>query len=107
LYKEIRYELTEGRRIQVKVVGVEGNKIKLSRKAGPAAQRQVSVILGSAGPNKIAVIKVVHEVAGLGLAEAKDLVDSVPKSVVEGVTQEAAEAVSRKFVYAGAAVEVR
>src|SRR5688572_19783389 len=61
------------------------------------AASSVNVVLASAGDKKIAVIKVVREVTGLGLKEAKDLVDGAPKPVKEGVTPEEAEAIKAKF----------
>ncbi|MFN3326024.1 MAG: 50S ribosomal protein L7/L12 [Bryobacteraceae bacterium] len=77
--------------------------------AAPAAEEQTefNVILTAAGANKINVIKVVREVTSLGLKEAKDLVDGAPKAVKEGVTKEEAEAIKKKFVDAGATVEVK
>jgi len=65
------------------------------------------VILASAGAQKINVIKVVRELTGLGLKEAKDLVDAAPKAVKEGVAREEADAVKEKLAEAGAAVEVK
>ena len=66
------------------------------------------VILTGAGGNKIAVIKVVREiVAGLGLKEAKDLVDSAPKPLKEGVSKDEAEEIKTKLTEAGATVEVK
>jgi large subunit ribosomal protein L7/L12 len=66
------------------------------------------VILSSAGGNKIAVIKVVREVvAGLGLKEAKDLVDGAPKALKEGVSKDEAEEIKTKLTEAGATVEVK
>ena len=66
------------------------------------------VVLTSAGGNKIAVIKVVREVvAGLGLKEAKDLVDSAPKALKEGVSKDEAEEIKTKLTEAGATVEVK
>ncbi len=77
--------------------------------AAPAAEEQTefSVILTSAGANKINVIKAVREVTSLGLKEAKDLVDGAPKPIKEGVTKEEAEAIKKKFVDAGATVEIK
>jgi large subunit ribosomal protein L7/L12 len=66
------------------------------------------VVLTAAGGNKIAVIKVVREiVAGLGLKEAKDLVDSAPKALKEGVSKDEAEDIKTKLTEAGASVEVK
>jgi large subunit ribosomal protein L7/L12 len=68
---------------------------------------EFAVVLTAAGANKINVIKVVREVTSLGLKEAKDLVDGAPKTVKEGVNKEEAEAIKKKFVDAGASVEVK
>jgi len=65
------------------------------------------VVLMAAGANKINVIKAVREVTSLGLKEAKDLVDQAPKPVKEGVSKDEAEAIKKKFVDAGATVEVK
>jgi large subunit ribosomal protein L7/L12 len=75
----------------------------------PAAEEKTefSVVLTAAGANKINVIKAVREVTSLGLKEAKDLVDGAPKPVKEGVTKDEAEAIKKKFVDAGATVEVK
>jgi large subunit ribosomal protein L7/L12 len=77
--------------------------------AAPAAEEKTefSVILTAAGANKINVIKAVREVTSLGLKEAKDLVDGAPKPVKEGVSKEEAAAIQKKFVDAGASVEVK
>mgnify|MGYP001128599994 CR=1 FL=1 len=77
--------------------------------AAPAAEEKTefSVILTAAGANKINVIKAVREVTSLGLKEAKDLVDGAPKPIKEGVNKEEAEAIKKKFVEAGATVEVK
>ena len=77
--------------------------------AAPAAEAQTefTVILTAAGPNKINVIKAVREVTSLGLKEAKDLVDGAPKPIKEAVTKEEAETIKKKFVDAGATVEVK
>ena len=76
--------------------------------AAPAEeQTEFTVILTGIGGNKINVIKTVREVTSLGLKEAKDLVDSVPKPIKEGVTKEEAETLKKKFSEAGAVVEVK
>ena len=77
--------------------------------AAPAVEEKTefSVVLQAAGANKINVIKVVREVTSLGLKEAKDLVDGAPKAVKEGVSKDEAEAIKKKFVDAGATVEVK
>ena len=77
--------------------------------AGAAEAEEKSsfnVVLKEAGPNKIAVIKVVRDVTGLGLKEAKDLVDGAPKTVKEGASKEDAESIKAKFEEAGAVVEL-
>jgi large subunit ribosomal protein L7/L12 len=77
--------------------------------AAPVVEEKTefSVILTAAGANKINVIKAVREVTSLGLKEAKDLVDGAPKAVKEGVSKEEAAAIQKKFVDAGASVEVK
>ena len=82
--------------------------------AGPAAAAPVgeektefTVVLTAVGANKINVIKAVREVTSLGLKEAKDLVDGAPKAVKEGISKEEAETIKKKFVDAGATVEVK
>jgi large subunit ribosomal protein L7/L12 len=68
---------------------------------------EFTVVLKNAGDKKINVIKIVREITNLGLKEAKDLVDSAPKSVKEKVSKEEAEAIKAKFEEAGAAVEIQ
>ncbi len=82
--------------------------------AAPAAavavieeQTEFSVVLVAVGPNKIPVIKVVREITGLGLKEAKDVVDSAPKAVKDGATKEEAAALKAKLEEVGAQVEVK
>jgi large subunit ribosomal protein L7/L12 len=76
--------------------------------AAPVEEKtEFNVILTAAGANKINVIKAVREVTSLGLKEAKDLVDGAPKAVKEGVSKDEAEAIKKKFVDAGATVEVK
>jgi large subunit ribosomal protein L7/L12 len=77
--------------------------------AAPVVEEKTefSVILTAAGANKINVIKAVREVTSLGLKEAKDLVDGAPKPVKEGVSKEEAETIKKKFVDAGASIEVK
>jgi len=77
--------------------------------AAPAAEEKTefTVVLTAAGANKINVIKAVREVTSLGLKEAKDLVDGAPKPIKEGVNKEEAESIKKKFVDAGATVEVK
>jgi large subunit ribosomal protein L7/L12 len=77
--------------------------------AAPVVEEKTefTVVLTAAGANKINVIKAVREVTSLGLKEAKDLVDGAPKPVKEGVSKDEAEAIKKKFVDAGASVEVK
>ena len=76
--------------------------------AAPVEEKtEFTVVLTAAGANKINVIKAVREVTSLGLKEAKDLVDGAPKTVKEGVNKDEAEAIRKKFVDAGATVEVK
>ena len=79
--------------------------------AGPAAaaeeKTEFDVILNDAGAGKIAVIKVVRELTGLGLKEAKELVDGCPKAVKTGVSKDDAEATKAKLEEAGAKVEIK
>ena len=76
--------------------------------AGAAAEEKSSynVVLSDAGDQKIKVIKVVRDATGLGLKEAKDLVDGAPKTIKEGVAKEEAEELKAKFTEAGAVVEL-
>ena len=77
--------------------------------AGGAAEEKSSfdVVLASAGDQKIKVIKVVRDATGLGLKEAKDLVDGAPKTVKEGVSKEEAEELKAKFAEVGAVIELK
>ena len=78
--------------------------------AGAAAaeeKTEFNVVLASSGANKINVIKVVREITGLGLKEAKDLVDSAPKTVKENVAKAEAEEMKKKLAEAGATVELK
>ena len=76
--------------------------------AAPAEEKtEFTVVLTGAGANKINVIKAVREVTSLGLKEAKDLVDGAPKTVKENISKEEAETIKKKFVEAGATVDVK
>ena len=82
--------------------------------AGPAAgaapaeeKTEFDVILKAAGANKIAVIKEVRAITGLGLKDAKDMVEGAPKTVKEGASKEDAEAIKKKLAEAGATVEIK
>ena len=76
--------------------------------AAPAAEEKSSfdVVLKDAGANKIQVIKVVRDATGLGLKEAKEMVDGAPKTIKEGASKEEAEELKAKFVEVGATVEL-
>jgi large subunit ribosomal protein L7/L12 len=73
----------------------------------PAEQTSFDVILKSAGASKLAVVKLVKDLTGLGLKEAKDLVDGAPKAVKEGVSKDEAEGLKKSLEEAGAEVEVK
>ena len=75
--------------------------------AAPAGPSTVSVILSSAGAAKINVIKVVRELTGLGLKEAKELVDGAPKPIKEGIAKEEADKLKTQLEEAGATVEIK
>ncbi len=79
--------------------------------AGAAApveeQTEFSVILTAAGDSKVNVIKVVRVITGLGLKEAKDLVDGAPKAVKEGISKADADAIQKQLIEAGAACEIK
>jgi large subunit ribosomal protein L7/L12 len=80
-----------------------------SAAAGAAVEEQTefSAVLAEVGPNKIPVIKVVRELTGLGLKEAKDLVDAAPKPVKEGVTKDEADKIKAALEEQGAKVEIK
>ena len=94
--------------------GVSAAAVAVAASAGGGAataaaseQTEFSVILTNAGEQKVSVIKAVRELTGLGLKEAKDVVDGAPKAVKEGVSKADAEAAKKKFEEAGAKVEVK
>ena len=76
---------------------------------GEAAAEKTSfdVILKAAGPNKLAIVKLVKDLTGLGLKEAKDVVDAAPKAVKEGVSKDEAEGLKKSLEEAGAEVEIK
>ena len=78
--------------------------VAAAEEQGPS---EVNVVLKSAGANKLAVIKLVREITGLGLKEAKDLVDNAPKAVKEKIDPEEAKAIADNLTEAGAEVEVK
>ncbi len=75
--------------------------------AAAEAQTEFTVTLTNAGASKVNVIKAVREITGLGLKEAKDLVDGAPKAVKEGISQADADAILKKLVEAGAQAEIK
>ena len=95
--------------------GVKAAPAAVAFAAGPAAaapeakveQTEFDVILSAAGANKIQVIKAIREITGLGLKEAKDLVEAAPKTVKEQVSKADAEDMKKKLVEAGATVELK
>ncbi|MGE5630276.1 MAG: 50S ribosomal protein L7/L12 [Caulobacteraceae bacterium] len=88
-------------------VAVAGPAVGASAGAPAEEQTEFTVVLASAGAEKIKVIKVVREITGLGLKEAKDLVDGAPKPVKEGVSKQEAEEIAAKFKETGATVEIK
>ena len=96
--------------------GVKAAPVAVAAAAAPAAgaaaapaeeKTEFTVVLKNGGANKIGVIKVVREVTGLGLKDAKDLVDGAPKEVKAGVSKEDAEEIKKKVTEAGGTVEVK
>ena len=87
--------------------------VAVAAAAAPAAaaaaeeKTEFDVVLAEVGPNKINVIKVVREITGLGLKEAKELVDNAPKAIKEGVGKDEAEEMKKKLEEAGAKVELK
>ena len=95
--------------------GIEPAAAAVAVAAGPAAGAEAAeeektsfdVILKSAGANKLAVVKLVKELTGIGLKEAKDMVDGAPSTVKEGVAKDEAEALKKQLTEAGAEVELK
>jgi len=101
---EERYGVTAAAPVAVAAAAPAGG----GEAAAPAEEKtEFDAVLTDVGPNKILVIKAVRELTGLGLKEAKDLVDAAPKAVKEGVTREEAEQVKEKMAEAGATAEIR
>ena len=92
-------------------VGVKEVEVGLfiggAAEGGAAEKSTYDVVLTSAGQAKVGVIKVVKEITGLGLKEAKDLVDGAPKAIKEGVSKEEAESIKSQLEEAGAEVELK
>ena len=92
--------------------GVSAAPVAVAAAPGAAAapveeKTEFDVVLKSAGANKLAVIKVAREITGLGLKDAKDLVESAPKTIKEAVSKEEAEKIAEQLKAAGAEVEVK
>lgn len=91
--------------------GVSASAPVVAVAAGPAdaaeEKTEFNVVLANAGAKKIGVIKVVREITGLGLKEAKDLVDNAPGTIKENVSKEEAEEMKKKLEEAGAAIELK
>jgi len=108
-------EVNELAKILKDEYGIEPAAAAVAIAAGPAAaaveeveeKTQFDVILKAAGPNKLAVVKLVKELTSLGLKEAKELVDGAPKPVKEAVTKDEAECLKKSLEEAGAEVEVK
>ena len=108
-------EVNELAKILKEEYGIEPAAAAVAIAAGPAAggaaaaeeKTAFDVILKNGGPNKLNVVKVVKELTGLGLKEAKDLVDGAPKPVKEGISKADADALVAKLKEAGAEVEVK
>jgi large subunit ribosomal protein L7/L12 len=108
-------EVSELIKMMEEKFGVSAAAAAVAVAAGPAAaaapaaeeQTEFTVVLAETGANKVNVIKAVRELTGLGLKEAKDLVDGAPKPVKEGVNKADADAAKKKLEEAGAKVEVK
>ncbi len=102
---EKRYGISAASAVPMAAVPMAGAPAAEAKKE--EEKTEFSVILKSVGTNKLNVIKVLREVTNLGLKEAKELVESAPKPVKEGVSKEEAEAIKAKFESAGATVEIQ
>ena len=88
-------------------IGEAGEQVPVAGAPAAAEQTEFTVVLKDAGASKMNVIKVVKEITGLGLKEAKELVDNAPKAVKEAASKEDAEAIKAKLTEAGATVELK
>ena len=88
-------------------VAVAGAAAPAEGAAAAEEKTEFDVVLASAGDSKLGVIKVVREITGLGLKEAKDLVEGAPKTLKEGVSKDEAEKIKEQLVAAGATVEIK
>ena len=104
---EERYGVTAAAPVAVAAAAPAGGGAAAAEAAPVEEQTEFSAILAEIGPNKIPVIKVVRELTGLGLKEAKDVVDASPKAVKEGVTREEAEKIKTALEEQGAKVKIK
>ena len=106
---EERYGVTAAAPVAVAAAPAAGGGAEAGGAPAGAAEEQTefSAVLAEVGPNKIPVIKVVRELTGLGLKEAKDLVDAAPKPVKEGVAREEADKIKAALEEQGAKVEIK
>ncbi len=107
-------EVNELAQILKEEYGIEPAAAAVAVAGGPAAAAEVveekssfDVVLKAAGANKLAIVKLVKELTGLGLKEAKDLVDAAPSVIKEGVTKDEAEALNKALSEGGAEVELK
>lgn len=107
-------EVNELAQILKEEYGIEPAAAAVAVAGGPAAAAEAveekssfDVVLKAAGANKLAIVKLVKELTGLGLKEAKDLVDAAPSVVKEGVTKDEAEALNKALTEGGAEVELK
>ena len=107
-------EVNELKQILKEEYGIEPAAAAVAVAAGPAAAAEVveektsfDVVLKSAGSAKLAIVKLVKELTGLGLKEAKDLVDAAPSAIKEGVTKDEADALQKSLTEGGAEVELK
>ena len=104
---EDRFGVTAAAPVAVAATPAAGGAAADAGAAAPEEQTEFSAVLAEVGPNKIPVIKVVRELTGLGLKEAKDLVDAAPKPVKEGVAKDEAEKIKTALEGQGAKVDIR
>jgi large subunit ribosomal protein L7/L12 len=104
---EDRYGVTAAAPVAVAAAPAGGAAPEAAAAAPAEEQTEFTAILAEIGPNKIPVIKVVRELTGLGLKEAKDVVDAAPKPVKEAVTREEADKIKAALEEQGAKVEIR
>ena len=104
---EDRYGVTAAAPAAVAAAPATGGATGGGESAATEEQSEFSAILTEVGPNKIPVIKVVRELTGLGLKEAKDVVDAAPKAVKEGIAKDEAEKIKAALEEQGAKVEIK